>query len=110
MAGKARPDVDVDDGPIVPMTVGADDAGNGGIQVNGLFDAGDGRVLIWMASDPDGAYISRDSDDEPVPFIVFWNWDQPDPDGRSPGGGWEYRTAQQARRRFVRELAQAMDL
>ena len=96
---------DDEDGPLLPLTIGADDST--GIQCRGLFDAGDGRVLIWFGSDPDGGdVITRNADGQVVPFIVVWQWDEVDAKG-SPGGGWEYQTAKAARTRFVREIAQA---
>ena len=104
MGRKKAPD---DDGPAVPMSVGADDDGNGGVPVHGLFDAGDGRVLIWMASDLDGGVVCQEPDGTVIPFIVFWTWDTDEPDG-SPGGAWNYRSVVQARRRFVRELTEAV--
>lgn len=99
-----------DDGPALPMAIGTDDEGNGGIQCRGLFDAGDGRVLIWFASDEQGgATMVRNDDGESVPFVVFWTWDEAAADANgSAGGGWEYRTARTARSRFVREVAKAV--
>jgi hypothetical protein len=79
-----------------------------GVAWHGMVDFDD-RVLAWLGSVSDGAdAIKRTADGKVVPFIVLWLWNQPDAVG-DPGGGWEYKTAAAARKRFVAEVAKAAE-
>ena len=106
MAAKKEPARAVEEDPDPPLVPYLTD----GVAFHGMYDAGDGRVLAWLASEPGGAnVIMRKDGGDPVPFIVTWLWNEPAANEGSPGPGWEYRSVHAARRRFASEVAQAIE-